>query len=141
MTVGEGDGAVVERYETTVGDGNPEDIGGEVGEGGAAIGTGLRVDVPREVPDLWVDVIEQAGLSHVFFEDGSVDGREGFDGDKEGGSGGKPGGAVLGEATTWDDVVDVGVVLELSAPGMQDPGETRELCPDKTLVFGKAFEG
>jgi hypothetical protein len=80
-------------------------------------------------------------LAHVFFEEGSVDGREGFDGDKEGGSGGEPGGAVLGESTARDDGVDVRVVLELSAPGMQDADETREVCTDEPFVFGKPFEG
>ena len=37
--------------------------------------------------------------------------------------------------------MDVGVVLELSAPGMQDTGKPRERRPDKTLVFGEPFEG
>jgi hypothetical protein len=37
--------------------------------------------------------------------------------------------------------VDVGVVLELSSPGMQDAGETREVCPDEPFIFGEAFEG
>jgi hypothetical protein len=37
--------------------------------------------------------------------------------------------------------VDVGVVLELSAPGMQDTGETREVGADETLVLGEALEG
>src|SRR5215510_15610472 len=36
--------------------------------------------------------------------------------------------------------MEVRVVLELSAPGMQDTGKPRELCPDKTLVFGEPFE-
>ena len=36
--------------------------------------------------------------------------------------------------------MDVGVVLELSAPGMQDTGKTRESCPDEPLVFGEPFE-
>ena len=36
--------------------------------------------------------------------------------------------------------MDVGVVLELSAPGMQDPGKTRESGPDEPLVFGEPFE-
>ena len=76
-------------------------------------------------PDLWVDVLQQSGLAHVFFEEGAVDGGEGFDGDKEVGSGGPPGRAVLRESTARDDVVDVGVVLELPAPGMQDTGETQ----------------
>ena len=34
----------------------------------------------------------------------------------------------------------MGVVLELSAPGMQNTGKPREFCPDKTLVFGEPFE-
>ena len=37
--------------------------------------------------------------------------------------------------------MDVRVVLELSAPGMQDTGKTREVCADEPLVFGEPFEG
>ena len=37
--------------------------------------------------------------------------------------------------------MDVGMVRELPAPGVQDTGETREVCPDEPLVFGEAFEG
>jgi hypothetical protein len=37
--------------------------------------------------------------------------------------------------------MDVGVVLELSSPRMQDTGKTRESGPDATRVFGEAFEG
>ena len=54
---------------------------------------------------------------------------------------GQPGRAVLGEATARDDGVDVGVVLELPAPGMQDAGEPREVGPDEALVCGEPFEG
>jgi hypothetical protein len=35
----------------------------------------------------------------------------------------------------------VGVVLELSAPGMQDTEKTREVCPDEPRVLGEPFEG
>ena len=51
--VGEGDRAVRERDEATVGDGDPEDIRGEGGEGGVAVVIGLTVDVPGDGPDLW----------------------------------------------------------------------------------------
>ena len=61
--------------------------------------------------------------------------------DKEGGAGGPPGRTVRGKATAWNTVVDVGVVLELPAPGMQDPGKTRELGPEEALVCGEPFEG
>ena len=50
----------------------------------------LTVDVPGDGPDLGIDVLQQAGLAHVCFEEGAVDGGEGFDGDKEVGAGGPP---------------------------------------------------
>src|SRR6266699_590913 len=37
--------------------------------------------------------------------------------------------------------MDVRVVLQLPAPGMQDTGEAREVCPDQALVFGQPLEG
>lgn len=37
--------------------------------------------------------------------------------------------------------MDVRVVLELSAPGMQDAGETRQVSTDKACLFGEAFDG
>ena len=37
--------------------------------------------------------------------------------------------------------MDVGVVLELPAPGMADARDTREVCPEATLVFGEPCEG
>ena len=60
---------------------------------------GLTVDVPGDSPDLGGDVLQQSGVAHLFFEERTVDGGEGFDGDKEVGAGGAPGRAVLGEAT------------------------------------------
>ena len=36
--------------------------------------------------------------------------------------------------------MDVRVVRELSAPGMQDPRKPRELCPTKTRVCGEPCE-
>src|SRR5262245_39114327 len=33
------------------------------------------------------------------------------------------------------------MVLELPAPGMQDAGETRKVCPDAPLVLGQPFAG
>ena len=57
FTVSEGDGTAREAHETVVGDGDLEDIRGEVGEGGVSVVPRLTVDVPRDAPDLWVDVV------------------------------------------------------------------------------------
>jgi hypothetical protein len=41
------------------------------------------VDIPRGLPDLWFNVVEITDLGDLGFEEGSVDGREGSDGDIE----------------------------------------------------------
>ena len=74
LTIGEGDGAVCEAHDTSIGDGDSEDRRGQVCEGRVALWIGLTMDMPRDVPSLWVDMLQQPGLAHVFFEDGSVDG-------------------------------------------------------------------
>ena len=105
------------------------------------IGLGLAVDVPRKSPGLWVDVLQQAGLAHVFFEESAGEGGEGLDGDKAVGSGRQPPTSVLRPSTAGDHGVDVGVVLALSAPGRQDTEKARAVGAKETLVFGEPLEG
>jgi hypothetical protein len=137
---GEGDGAVLKAHDTTVGDGDLADIWGEVFAGGVAVCVGLAVDVPGDVPELGIDLTEKSGLGHFLLADGSVDRREGLDGDKDGGSGREPLGAVLGESTGWGAVMDMGMVLELSAPGMEEAGKTGQGGADEALILGETFE-
>jgi hypothetical protein len=80
---GEGDRAVRKADEAVVGDGNLEDIGGQGSAGGVAVVIGLAMDIPRDGPDLWIDLLQQAGLAHVVFAERAGDGGERFDRDKE----------------------------------------------------------
>jgi hypothetical protein len=64
----------LESHDATGGDGDPEARGGEVWAGRVAIVTRLRVEVPGEVPDLWVDVLQQSGLAHLLWVNGAGDG-------------------------------------------------------------------
>ena len=89
----------------------------------------------------WGRCARAGRLAHRVFEEGAVDKGEGCDGDKEVGSGGQPGRTVLGEPTARDNIVDMGVILELPAPGMQDPGEPWQVGPNEPLVCGEPFEG
>jgi hypothetical protein len=82
VTGSEGDGAVCEADEALVGDRDLEDRGGAGGEGAMAVVLGLTRDMPRDGPDLWIDVLQQSGLVHLFFEERTGDGGEGLDGDK-----------------------------------------------------------
>ena len=87
---GEGDRAVVQADETVVGDGALEDRGGQGGAGGMAIGRRLTMDVPRDGPDLRVDLLPQSSVAHGVCAEGTGDGGAGFDRDKEVGAGGPP---------------------------------------------------
>jgi hypothetical protein len=100
----------------------------------------LTVDVPGESPDLGGAGLQQSGLAQTFCAACAGDGGERFDRAKAVGSGGAPWRAVFGEAAARDEVMDVRVVLELSAPGRPNPGKPRECCPDTTLVLGEPFE-
>ena len=139
--VGEGHRAVRKRDNAAVGNGDLEDRGGEGGKGRGAVVVGLTVDVPGDRPDLRIDVLQQTRSVHLFFAERTVEGREGFDGDNAVGAGGAPGRAVLGEATAGHNVMEVGMGLELPAPGVQHPGKPREVSPDETLIGNQPFEG
>jgi hypothetical protein len=102
---------------------------------------GLTVDVPGDGPHVGGEVLQPSGVAPIFCEDGTGEGGEGFDGDKEVGAGGHPCRAVLCEATTGHKVMEVRVGLQWPAPRMQDTSETREVCPDAPLVFGEPCAG
>jgi hypothetical protein len=140
-TIGAGDATRLARNAAAIGDGDPEAIGGEVVERCGPMWRGLAVDVPRHRPGLWVDVLQPAGLAQVFFEESAGEGGEGCDGDKEVGSGRQPTTAVLRQSPAGDHGVEVGVVRELSAPGMQDTEKARAVGAQETLVFGEPCEG
>src|SRR5881409_1708882 len=74
LTIGESDGAVLERDDAAIGDSDPEDRGGEVCEGGVSVVLGLTVDVPGDGPDLGVDVLQQSGCAPLLLPHGAVDG-------------------------------------------------------------------
>ncbi len=83
FSVREGNDAVLEAEDSAVGNGDLEDVRGEVLEGSGGSRVGLAVDVPRGVPDLRIDALETLGFGHLLFENGTVDGRQGFDRDRE----------------------------------------------------------
>jgi hypothetical protein len=71
---GQGDGAVLAGDEAVVRDGAPEDRGGEGGQGGVGVWLGLRVDVPRDRPDVRGEVLEQTRLASGVFAPSAVAG-------------------------------------------------------------------
>ena len=52
-----------------------------------------------------------------------------------------------GEGAAWDDVMDMGVILQGTTPGVKDAKETREICADELFIgdqflhrFGGSFK-
>jgi hypothetical protein len=137
---GDGDRAGLQRDDTAVGDSDAEDSGGTGGAGRVAGVMGLPVDVPGAGPDLGGDVLQQSSLAHVCLEECAGDGGEGFDRDTEVGTGGAPGRAGLGEAAAGHNVMEVRGGREVPPPGVQAPGEPRQVGPDEALGWGQPRE-
>jgi hypothetical protein len=74
---------VLDFDDSRIGDGNSEDVGGEVFEACFAGAHGLGVDVPVNLPDLRRDLIEETGLLHFITELGFKDHGESSDGEIE----------------------------------------------------------
>jgi hypothetical protein len=91
LFVSEGHGIVLDLDNPAVGDGDPEDIGSEVFDGMRAVSHCLGVDIPGNVPDFGVDLVEELCFFHLIAELGSEEDGEGFDGEEEVEEGGVPG--------------------------------------------------
>jgi len=127
--------------DSRVGDGNSEDVGGEVFETCFAGANGLGVDVPVNLPDLRRDLIEESNLLDFITELGSKDHGEGSDGEIEVNPGGVPEAIRGGEGAAWDDVVYVGVILQGTSPGMEDSEETWKISTDVIWIQGEFLDG
>ncbi len=90
LAIANENGAVLDFDDARVGDGDFEDVGGEVFEACFAGRYRLAVDVPVALPDFRGDLIEATGLFDLITELGAEDFRERFDREKEVGSGGMP---------------------------------------------------
>jgi hypothetical protein len=123
LFVAEEYGIVFDLDDSVVGDGDPKDIGGEILDGVGAIPHSLGIDVPGDVPDFRGDLVQEAFLFHFIMELGPEEDGEGFDGEEEIRARGMPGVILAGDGTSRDDIVDVGVVVKLTAPGVKDSPE------------------
>ncbi len=140
FSVAEEDLSVLQLDNATVGDGHFEHVRSEVFEGGLRGAHGLAVDVLIQLPDLVGDQCKKPGLGHSVTEFRSIDRGEGPDGQVEVDGRGMPGAVLSGQGATWDYVVDVGVVVELTPPGVKDAEEAREVPANVLFVSGELFD-
>jgi len=135
------DRPVLDLHDAGIGDSHSEDIGGEVFKARFAGTYGLRIDIPIDLPDLRGDLFEEAGFSHRIAELGLEDDGESFDGEIEVDSGGVPETIGGGEGAAGDDVMDMGVIVEGSSPGVKDTEESWEITADIVFIEGEFFDG
>jgi len=140
FAVANGDGAAFHLDDSRIGDGYSEDIGGKVFEGCFAGTYGLGIDIPIGLPEFRGDLIEEAGLFHGIAELGFEDFGESSDREIEIDSGGVPEVIVGGEGAAGDDVMDMGVILEGSSPGVKDTEESWEIPTDVMFIRGKFLD-
>ena len=134
------DGAVLDFQDSRIGDGHSEDVGGKVFEACFAGTDGLGIDVPVDLPDFRGDLIEETGLLHFIAELGFEDFGESSDGEIEIDPGGVPEAIGGGEGAAGDDVMDMGVILQGSSPGVKDAEESREISADVMFIQGKFLD-
>ena len=100
----------------------------------------MGIDVPVDLPDLGGDLIEETGVFHFIAELGFEDDGESLDGEIEIDPGGVPEAIGGGEGAAGDDVMDMGVKLQGTAPGVKDAEESREITADVMLIQGKFLD-
>jgi hypothetical protein len=135
------DHTVLDFQDSRIGDSDSEDVGSKILQACFAGAYGLGVDVPIDLPEIRRDLIEETGLFHFIAELGFEDLGESSDGEIEIDPGGVPDATGGGEGATGDDVMDMGVKLQGTTPGVEDPEESREISSDIVFIHGEFFDG
>jgi len=140
LAIGEGNGSIFDNQDSGIGDGYPEDIGGEIFQSCLAASYGLTVDVPGDLPACRIDFVEQPLSCHLGPEFCLEDFGQGSDGQVERVAGRQPLFSVGGQSSSRDDEVQVGMILHLSSPGVEHGGKTWQLGADEARIFGQFFD-
>ena len=115
---------VLHGDDAMIRDGGTEYARGQIADGPSTISDRLRVDVPCFLPCRRPDEVQQVGVSHQLEEPRFDLRREDSHREIERFGRGVP--TVVGrrEGATGNDVVNMGMIVHLSAPGMKHTEET-----------------
>ena len=131
---------VVNGNDSAVGDGDAEEIAGEVEQGLVAGTDGLAVDHPVLFPDLRRHQFKQPGPFQQVAELGPEDGGDQLDPDQEFAFCRPPLAVVRAQATGRDQIMDMGVIAACPVPGMEHAGHG-DLAADEAAVLGQLHDG
>jgi len=141
VLVSKGDLAVFKFEDAIVAEGYPKEIRGQIFEHGLSAAGRLTVHDPVLLPG-WRRhlAVEQSFLEGIT-ELGAEDLAKSFDGrQKSGMLGGKPVLGIGGEAAGGHQIMDMGMVVEIAGPSLEDTDEA-ELATDPTGIEGQLLEG
>lgn len=138
--VTEGYLALVDTDNPTVRDGNLEDIRGQIFQASFAAADSLGIDIPGNLPEVRIDLVKKPGLFHLVPEFGAKylgkrpDRQEEIDPRR------MPEAAFPIQSPAGDNVMDVRVIFQLSAPCMQNSEETGAVAAHKFVIDDKLFQ-
>ncbi len=124
-----------ELYQATIADGDTIDVRGQVFDGRLSITDRLAVDDPILEPDLWRYPSKGGRLFEEVEEFGTEEFGKGFDRQEEIIVRGQPGLLIWGDTAARDKVVDMGVVGQVTGPGVEHVDHT-DLTSNVTGIFG-----
>jgi len=132
-----GDVAVREREDAVVADGHTKDIRGEIFEGVLATADWLAIHNPALLPYVFLYQRTQWGLVQLVSELGPEEHGEGRDVDEEVCTGCQPV-AVSRKSSAGDDVMHVGMVAQVTRPGMKHPDHL-DPASDEASIPGQSL--
>ena len=137
VPVSESHPALIEAFDSVVGDGHTKDIATEVLQDLQSLAGVLAVDDPVLLPDGGWDLIEPAQFLEPGAELAAKDFAQGKAGNQEGGIAGRnPLLAVAGKSAGADQQMDVGMIKQGPGPGVQD-GQHRQSSADIAGIPGQ----
>ena len=121
IAITESNEAVVDGFQAAVGDGDAEDVAGEIVEDLFSAAGMFRVNDPVFLPEPWRHTAEQSRLFQTRTDFGREDHGKSFDGDEETPMlGFDPGSAIGRKAAGRDEHVNMGMKEHGARPGMKD---------------------
>jgi hypothetical protein len=136
VAVAEGDLTVLEFENAVVGEGDAKDVGGQILEGGLARADRLAVDDPFLKPDASRRLVKQARLLQGGAELTPKQTGERLDPDEEGVAGGPPALSVNRQPPARDEIMNVGMITQVTGPGLQD-AQAANLTANKARIKGQ----
>ena len=132
-------GAVGERKQAAVADGNAVNVGSQVLEGGLPIAYRFAMHDPLLTPDFRGN----ASIKGCFLEESALEGcakqhGKGLDRQKEAFSSGAPGGTNCIQSAARNQVVDMRMIKQVARPGMQHTDQAN-LPTHQAWIFGQAL--